>query len=262
MNWLLSLLLVLSFSLQAKDVSIDFDFLSLQGQSTKMTGRLIARKFFIDADGDHVLINEEHMPYDSELIHKNNRLFFKSDSFLLSTPFEMDGPSTIDFKMLGGQFLSTRNLFSLKAESVELKEIKLQSMAFETSPALLEDQNKLSHLINSMQVNIDHIDSYDQKMYLPTEDKSLIEINDLSQLELRISNGQFQFKGKIKLLTKISFKVSGFTQINSQGILINLEKATIASIIPAKSLIMFMLRKMLNKEIAEISDDQILVKLN
>lgn len=262
MNWLLSLLLILSFSLQAKEVTIDFDFLSLQGQSTKMTGRLIARKFFIDADGDHVLINEEHKPYDSELAHENNRLYFKSDSFLLSTPFEMNGPSTIDLRMRNGQFLSTQTLFSLKAESVEFKELKLQSMSFETSPSLLEDQNKLSHLINAMLINIEHIDSYDQKMFLPTEDKSLIEVSDLSRLELRMSAGQFQLKGKLKLLTKISFKVTGYAQTNSQGILINIEKATIASIIPAKSLVMFMLKKILDREVAEINDDQILIKLN
>ncbi|PIP93979.1 MAG: hypothetical protein COW00_02975 [Bdellovibrio sp. CG12_big_fil_rev_8_21_14_0_65_39_13] len=262
MNWLLSILIIISFSAQAKEVSIDFDFLSLQGQSSKMTGRLIARKFFIDADGDHVLINQEHKPYDSELVHERNRLFFKSDSFLLSTPFEMDGPSTLDLKMLQGQFLSTRSQFTLNAESVDLKEIKLKSMTFHTSPSLLEDHNKLAHLISSMQINIDRLDTYDQKMILVGEDKSLIEINDLSQLELKMTNGQFQFKGKIKLLTKISFKVSGFAQLNSHGLLINLEKASIASIIPAKSLVIFMLKKMIDREVADINDDQILIKLN
>ncbi|GAB4414960.1 MAG: hypothetical protein OHK0056_22220 [Bacteriovoracaceae bacterium] len=257
----IAMALITSFSVIAKEVVIDFNYVSIVGNENGLSGRLNANKFFIDADGDHILIDQIHGPYESNIELKNQRLFFKSDNFTLSTPIELRGASSMRLELFQGQYISRQDQFRATSGRVVSKDLTLHNFTFQTSPFLLEAKEKLKHVINNTFMTIERLSTQEKLKVLDKENKGIIDIDDLSNLELRMSNGSVSLKGKVKILARISFRMNAIASVVNEGLLLDIEDVTIASVIPARALVLHLLKSALESEIVVIDSNKILIKI-
>lgn len=151
--------------------------------------------------------------------------------------------------------------FYADQEETIVRGLKLKCHKVNNSESSLNDKILIKGCLKEMSLSLSQLDS-DSKQYLKKENKDLIDLSNVKNINFRIIDGNFTLKGKTKLLFRVPLKLKGHVSYdqNAKALDLHVRKAQVLGI-SATSLSLYLLRKFLSSQSIEIRENKIKIKL-
>ena len=113
--------------------------------------------------------------------------------------------------------------------------------------------------LEKLRLNIDEMDSDRQKNNNPQE---FLDVTNIRRLKFEVTDNEFKLSGKTRVLITLPFYADGFADYDAQKNVITLKvKKTTVMGLPAKKVVLFVLRKVLDSKTVSIKGDTIRIQL-